>query len=55
MYVTKHYGWPSSHQVQAHMHAARLEYLQPGRMPQTYDKENLLGAILSCRLDNLVA
>lgn len=55
MYVTKHYGWTSSHQVQAHMHAARLEYLQPDRMTQTYDKDNLLGAILNSRLGNLVA
>ena len=55
MYVTKHYGWTSSCQVQAHIHAAQLEYFQPGRMHQTYDKEDLLGTILSCRLNNLVA
>ena len=55
MYVTKHYSRTSSCNGQAHMHAARLEYLQPGRMTQTYDKDNLLGAILSCRLNNLVA
>ena len=55
MYVTKHYGWTFSCHVQAHMHAARLEYLQPGRMAQTYDKDNLLGAILNSRLGNLVA
>ena len=55
MYVTKHYGWTSPRDGQAHMHAARLEYFQPGRMPQTYDKENLLGAVLNSRLGNLVA
>ena len=55
MYVTKHYSRTSSCQAQAHTHAARLEYFQPGRMPQTYDKENLLGAVLNSRLGNLVA
>lgn len=55
MYVTKHYGWTSSHQVQAHMHAARLEYFQSSRMTQTYGNENLLGAVLNSRLGNLVA
>ena len=55
MHVTKHYGWAVSCQVQAHLHAARLEYFQPGRMTQTYGKENLLGAVLNSRLGNLVA
>ena len=55
MYVTKHYGWTSSCDGRAHTHAARLEVFQSGRMPQTYDKDNLLGAIFSCRLNNLVA
>ena len=55
MYVTKHYSWTVSCQAQAHTHAARPEYFQPGRMAQTYGKENLLSAILSCRLGNLVA
>lgn len=55
MYVTKHYSRTSSCQAQAHTHAARLEYFQPGRMPQTYDKENLLGAVLTSGLVNLVA
>ena len=55
MYVTKHYSRTSSCQAQAHTHAARLEYFQPGRMTQTYGKENLLGAVLNSRLGNLVA
>lgn len=55
MYVTKHYNRTSSCDGRAHMHAARLEYLQPGRMTQTYGKENLLGAVLNSRLGNLVA
>ena len=55
MHVTKHYGWTVSYQVQAHMHAARPEYFQPGRMAQTYGKENLLGAVLNSGLGNLVA
>ena len=54
MYVTKHYSWTVSCQFQAHMHAARLEYFQPGRMTQTYGKENLLGAVLNSGLGNLV-
>ena len=55
MYVTKHYDWTSPCDGQAHTHAARLEYFQPGRMTQTYGKGNLFGAILNSRLDNLVA
>ena len=55
MHVTKHYGWTVSYQAQAHTHAARPEYFQPGRMAQTYGKENLLGAVLNSGLDNLVA
>ena len=55
MYVTKHYSRTSSCDGQAHTHAARLGYFQPGRMPQTYNKENLLGAVLNSRLGNLVA
>ena len=55
MYVTKHYSRTSSCQVQTHTHAARLEYFQPGRMTQTYGKENLLGAVLNSGLGNLVA
>lgn len=55
MYVTKHYRRTSPCDGQAHMHAARLEYIQPGRMTQTYYKENLLGTVLNSRLGNLVA
>ena len=55
MHPTKHYSRTSLCQVQAHTHAARLEYFQPGRMPQTYGKENLLGAVLNSGLGNLVA
>lgn len=55
MYVTKHYSWTVSCDDQAHTHAARLECFQPGRMTQTYGKENLLGAVLNSGLDNLVA
>ena len=55
MYVTKHYNRTSSCDGRAHTHAARLVVFQSGRMTQTYGKENLLGAILSCRLNNLVA
>lgn len=55
MYVTKHYNRTSSCDGRAHTHAARLEVFQPDRMTQTYDKDNLLGAILNSRLGNLVA